>query len=125
MWHLTAIGNDTHLILDGERYIDVPTPVSYTYDPANPIGSLGVYMFQDSPNCGPMDQTPIIDRPDVLSFVGKPLTEKLAIMGHVTANLVVGSTAEDTDFIVRVVDVYPGKGGKRYTVASGMVRMRW
>eukprot|EP00927_Polykrikos_kofoidii_P001829 TRINITY_DN1070_c0_g1_i1.p1 TRINITY_DN1070_c0_g1~~TRINITY_DN1070_c0_g1_i1.p1 ORF type:complete len:774 (+),score=86.39 TRINITY_DN1070_c0_g1_i1:84-2324(+) len=99
--------------------------VSYTYDPASPVPTRGGYLFQDEPNCGPMDQLPISTRPDVLTFIGEPLPEKLAIMGPLTARLAVGSSAEDTDFIVKLLDVYPGAKGPRYNVASGIVRMRW
>merc|ERR1719215_1206229 len=121
--YLSAAGETRSL-----HFTSVPaeaTPVSYTYDPAMPVPTRGGYLFQDSPNCGPMDQAPISDRADVISFIGEPLSEKLAIMGEVTARISVASTAEDTDFIVKLLDVYPGKNGQRYNVASGVVRMRW
>jgi predicted acyl esterase len=122
--YLSVSGKEGILKFDTDVPADA-TPVSYTYDPADPVPTRGGYLFQDSPNCGPMDQTPISDRPDVISFIGEPLPEKLAIMGAVTARISVASTAEDTDFIVKLLDVYPGTNGPRYNVASGVVRMRW
>ena len=62
---------------------------------------------------------------DVITLIGESPSEKIAIMGAVTARISVASTAEDTDFIVKSLDVYPGKNGPRDNVASGVTRMRW
>ena len=61
----------------------------------------------------------------MLQFNSLRLRKELAICGgDITATLTVSSTANDTDFIVRLVDQYPD-GGERYLVAEGIVRMRW
>ena len=62
-------------------------------------------------------------RQDVLHFDGEPLTSDLPICGPISAALTVGSSANDTDFIIRLVDQYPT--GERYLVAEGVIRMRW
>jgi len=70
-----------------------------------------------------MGQSPLSARADVLQFNGASLEEDLPICGEISASLVVGSSANDTDFIVRLVDQYPS--GERYLVAEGIIRMRW
>ena len=71
-----------------------------------------------------MDQSPLLLRQDVVHFNAAALPADLAVCGAVTATLTVNSTANDTDFIVRLVDQYPDNG-PRYLVAEGIVRMRW
>jgi putative CocE/NonD family hydrolase len=56
-------------------------------------------------------------RPDVLLFTGDPLTADLEVTGPVSAVLHVGTTAPNTDFTVKLVDVHPD--GKAYNVADG------
>jgi len=99
--------------------------VSYVYDPSNPAPTYGGWIFQHTnPNGeGCVDQSPLAARADVLQFNGAPLEEDLAICGEISASLLVGSSANDTDFFARLVDQYPT--GERYLVAEGIVRMRW
>jgi len=99
--------------------------VSYVYDPSKPAPTYGGWLFENSnPNGeGCVDQSPLGARADVLQFDGEPLEEDLAICGEISASLLVASSANDTDFIVRLVDQYPS--GERYQVAEGIIRMRW
>ena len=99
--------------------------VTYVYDPSDPAPTFGGWLFQNSnPNGeGSVDQALLRERSDVIHFDGAPLAAPLAICGAISATLAVGSTANDTDFIVRLVDQYPS--GERYLVAEGVVRMRW
>lgn len=102
--------------------------VGYYYDPSNPAPTYGGWIFQSAPSpggVGCVDQSPLSVRQDVLQFNSLRLRKELAICGgDITATLTVSSTANDTDFIVRLVDQYPD-GGERYLVAEGIVRMRW
>jgi len=105
-----------------------PTPgasISYVYDPADPAPTYGGWIFQNTNANGEgcVDQAPLRSRDDVIHFDGAPLHEDLAVCGALTAGLLVQSSANDTDFIVRLVDQYPT--GERYLVAEGIVRMRW
>ena len=77
---------------------------------------------QDMP-CGPLDQAEIDQRSDVLTFQTSPLTEALPLTGPLDVTLYVGSDAIDTDFMVRLSDVYP-TGEVRLIQDSG-IRMRW
>jgi predicted acyl esterase len=79
---------------------------SFDYDPADPLPSL-VARPGDWLNRPPLDQRPLQARADLLRFTSLPLTEPIEIAGALHAELFVSTTARDTDFFVRVIDVYP------------------
>lgn len=79
--------------------------LSFVYDPKDPVPSLGGNnLMMDA---GPMDQRPVSSRKDVLKFETEPLKDAVEIAGKLLAELFVSTDAEDTDFIVKLVDVYP------------------
>lgn len=79
--------------------------MSFVYDPKDPVPSLGGNnLMMDA---GPMDQRPVSSRKDVLKFETEPLKDAVEIAGKLLAELFVSTDAEDTDFIVKLVDVYP------------------
>jgi len=94
---------------------------TYLYDPANPVQSLGGNNLMIA--CGPEDQRPAEERDDVMVFTGENLTEPVAITGPLHAVLYVSSNATDTDFTVKLTDVYPD--GTSRLIQDGIVRMRW
>lgn len=96
----------------------------YSYDPQNPVPSLG------GNNCcgvgtrsGPQDQRPNEHRGDILVYTSDFLEEEVEIVGPVKAKLWVSSSALDTDFIARLIDVYPD--GRSINIAEGILRMRY
>ncbi len=79
----------------------------YTSDPARPvpvIGSIGEGMPGDYMT---YDQRFASQRPDVLVYQTEPLDRDLAVTGPLTASLVVSTSGTDSDFIVKLIDVYP------------------
>lgn len=94
---------------------------SYTYDPSNPVPSMGGNNLQLP--CGPLDQSTIDQRADVLVFNTPPQTSELVMTGPLFATLFVSSDAVDTDFNVRLSDVYPT--GEARLIQDNAVRMRW
>jgi putative CocE/NonD family hydrolase len=64
-----------------------------------------------------------IDRPDVVSFRSEPLPERLDVTGRISASLWVSSDRPDTDFVVKMVDVFPT--GYAMNVAEGQLRLRY
>eukprot|EP00756_Hemistasia_phaeocysticola_P025973 Hpha_TRINITY_DN16035_c2_g1::TRINITY_DN16035_c2_g1_i1::g.120363::m.120363/K06978/K06978; uncharacterized protein len=101
-----------------------PSSISYLVDPADPVPTLGGHLFEaDLWTCGDVDQLPLSSRADVRTFTGEPLAEELAVTGRVWAELEVSSNATDTDFVARLVDVYPN--GTRVLITDGVQRMRW
>jgi putative CocE/NonD family hydrolase len=91
-------------------------PDAYDYDPRQPVPSLMVY-----PQMGPKDHRPIEDR--VLTYTSEVLESDLAVAGPVTAVLHATSSAPDTDWVVRLCDVWPD--GRSLHVTDGIVRARY
>jgi len=70
-----------------------------------------------------MDQRPVSSRADVLKFETPTLTSAVEVVGPLTANLAVSTDAPDTDFMVKLVDVYPD--GYEALVNDGAFRLRY
>ena len=93
----------------------------YLFDPSNPVPTLGgANLYLDA---GPYDQRPVLVREDVLLYKSSVLNRPLAITGQVVARLWVSSSAVDTDFTVKLMDVYPD--GRYMLVLDGIIRMRY
>ena len=82
---------------------------TFLYDPENPCPTIGGREFvgMDSTGYGPKDQTPIESRSDVLVYSTPVLTEPVEVIGKLWFILYASSDRFDTDFAVRVTDVYP------------------
>jgi predicted acyl esterase len=78
---------------------------SYVYDPNNAVPTEGGNNL--AMVTGPLDQRTVSDRPDVLRFIGEPLEAAVEVVGHLDVDLFVSTDAEDTDFIVKLIDIHP------------------
>ena len=98
-------------------------PQRYTYDPHRPVPTRGGNTT--ALPWGSYDQRPVTGeaRDDVLSFTGEPLTAALEATGPVRAVLYAASSAPDTDFTVKLLDVQPD--GRMLNVCSGIIRARY
>ena len=98
---------------------------SYVYDPGSPVASVGgpLCCAQELIEPGPRDQRSVENRDDVMVYSIGPLQQDLNITGPVKATLFVKSTAVDTDFTGKLVDVAPD--GFAMNVAEGILRMRY
>jgi putative CocE/NonD family hydrolase len=95
--------------------------VSYVYDPRDPVKTVGGNnLMLDH---GPMDQRAIGSRKDVLKFETEPLKQAVEVVGPLSAELMVSTDAADTDFMVKLVDVYPN--GYEAIVNDGAFRLRY
>jgi putative CocE/NonD family hydrolase len=94
----------------------------YFYDPANPVPSKGGHSccFATVAPVGPYDQTDIEKRADVLIYSTPPLSEAVEVTGPITVKLYAASSAPDTDWTAKLVDVAPG--GKIINLNNGVVR---
>jgi uncharacterized protein len=103
---------------------DAETPDRYTYDPRDPVPTHGgaLLMPPQFPT-GPVDQRAIEARPDVLTYTTPPLERDTEVTGPVCARLWACSSAPDTDFVVRLVDVHPN--GRAHNLTDGIVRARY
>ena len=93
---------------------------AYDYNPKNPVPTVGGPQYYLP--AGPRDQRMIESRPDVLVFTSTPLEKPLEVTGRVTARLWVSTDAPDTDFFVRLCDVYPD--GRSINICEGGRRVR-
>jgi len=71
---------------------------------------------------GPIDQRPIERRDDVLVYTGPELEQDLEVTGPLEMVLYAASSARDTDFTAKLVDVYPN--GYAIHLAEGILRAR-
>jgi putative CocE/NonD family hydrolase len=94
-------------------------PDRYSYDPRNPVPTLGGVGLSGSRAVQNDDE----QRADVLVFTSAALTENVEVTGEVTATLYAASSAKDTDWWIKLVDV--AANGKAYILASGVVRARY
>lgn len=124
--HLLIWIEIVYLLADGTLSSVAPTgdnSTSYIYDPKNPVPTIGGNNL-DLP-CGPLDQQKIEQkyRHDVLTFTSAVLTSPMVLTGPINVKLWVSSNCTDTDFTVKLTDVYP-ISGESHLIQDGGVRMR-
>ncbi len=89
----------------------------YVSDPANPVPYrqrpiTPTYPAGDWRTWEVADQRFVDHRPDVLSFVSDPLDHNLTVTGPLAANLFASTSGTDSDFVVKLIDVYPENAQK-------------
>ena len=96
----------------------------FVYDPATPVPSLGGHTCCTGTDteAGGYDQSDIEMRNDVLVYTSDVLEEGIEVTGSLEVVLQVSSSAIDTDFTAKLVDVYPD--GRAFNVQEGAIRMR-
>ena len=84
------------------------TPASWRHDASDPVPTRGGRTLQFGlPIAGPLDQRPIEQRPDVLTWTSAELDEDLTVIGVLNARLDVSSSQPGFDLVVKVCDVHP------------------
>lgn len=103
----------------------VDTPDAFTYDPMNPVPSYGgnVCCTGTAVIGGSLDQQKMEERDDILVYTSEPLKEGMEVSGPVELTLYVSSDVKDTDFTVKLVDVYPD--GRAYNLDETIQRARY
>ncbi len=126
-FYLHSDGKANTALGDGTLSLEQPTHEAediFLYDPRNPVPTLGGTNFLPWPfNSGPRDQRQIEMRADVLCYSTPVLQEELEVTGPLSLVLYVASSAPDTDFTAKLVDVYPD--GRALILADGILRMRY
>jgi predicted acyl esterase len=120
-WPPPSRATPFYMHADRELQREPPTKdgkLTYQYDPQNPVPTLGGQNLIISK--GPMDQRPLEVRDDVLVFTSEPLAEPFEATGKITAKLFISSDCPDTDFTVKLCDVFPD--GESRLVADGIQR---
>lgn len=96
----------------------------YRYDPLMPVPTTGGNNCCGTPTAaGPQDQRPVEQREDVLVYTSDFLTDSLAIAGQVRMKLFAATDGPDTDWMIKLVDVYPD--GYALPVSEGILRARF
>ncbi|MEM7356099.1 MAG: CocE/NonD family hydrolase [Acidobacteriota bacterium] len=127
--YLDSGGAANSLFGDGRLVRDAPPPEDkpdrFTYDPTVPVPSLGggICCIGGTIDGGAFDQRPIEARIDILVYTSEPLEEPLEVTGPIDVTLHVASDAKDTDFTVKLIDVYPD--GRAYNLDETMQRVRY
>jgi putative CocE/NonD family hydrolase len=119
--HANTLGGDGTLSPDapGAEPFD-----RYTYDPANPVKTRGgaLLMAPEFPS-GPFDQRATEGREDVLVYTTPVLGQDVEVTGPILVRLWADSSAPDTDFVARLVDVHPN--GYAQNLTDGIIRARY
>jgi putative CocE/NonD family hydrolase len=126
-YYLHSDGQANTLNGDGGLSTDPPgqEPADiYLYNPRRPVPTLGGQGLLLGLNAvGPRDQRPVEARDDVLVYSTPPLEKPIEVTGPVTLQLFVASSARDTDFTGKLVDVFPD--GRAITLTDGALRARY
>lgn len=116
--------------LDGGGRLSTHAPNSepsdrYTYDPDDPVPTLGGPLCCDTSHLEPgaRDQRSVESRDDVLVYSTAPLAHDVEVVGPVSLELYATSSAKDTDFTAKLVDVSPNGFARNLT--EGIVRARY
>ena len=125
-WPLTGISYTEYYLgrpCDGVGSLSLSQPGEdgesrYIYDPGNPTPSLANDYATPA-----TDQRPIESRKDVLVYSTGPLDRPVTIAGPIEVTLYVSSSAKDTDFMVKLTDVYPS--GKSVKLTDDAFRLRY
>lgn len=124
-WYLHAGGT-----LSPDDPASDASPSTYTYDPRDPVPTVGGQtLMSGGPDGGqawqpgPRDQRVLEGRSDVLTFTSDVLTDDVEVTGPVTVTLSAATSVTDTDFTAKLIDVWPD--GRAMSVVDGIVRARF
>ena len=117
-----SVSGDGELIADNGLSHRKGDADSYVYDPMNPVPTVGGPLCCDAEHLppGPRDQQSVESRKDVLVYSTPPLAEDTEVTGQISLNLYASSSAVDTDFTAKLVDVAPD--GVAINLTEGILR---
>lgn len=123
---------------------DESPPTTYTFDPADPVPTIGGSFSSTGPvfEPGAYDQRETADvygssppylplgaREDVVVFQTEPLAQNVEVIGPIAVRLFVSSSAVDTDFTAKLIDAYPPSAdfpsGYNMNLTDGILRTRY
>ncbi|MEQ8230402.1 MAG: CocE/NonD family hydrolase, partial [Gammaproteobacteria bacterium] len=129
-WFLHSGGCAGSIAVDGHLSTQEPAeepPDVYLHDPRNPVPTVGGATFLPglfvAANAGPRDQRAVEARSDVLVYTSSVLEHDVEVTGPIRLVLYVRSSAPDTDFTGKLVDVFPD--GRAMILTDGILRMRY
>ena len=147
-WPLPATHFSPHYLhgdgsLSREQATDGPSQSSFTFDPKDPVPTIGggISAAESIMRAGGFDQRgrldffgcedtlPLSSRSDVLTFQTTPLEADVEVTGPIEMHLWASSSAVDTDFTAKLIDVYPPSGdyprGLAVNITDSIIRARY
>ncbi len=125
-WYFGKDEDGNNVVVDHAKDLDGTHDISYLYDPNDPCLTVGGNNLgsMNSYGPGPFDQRVIESRDDVIVFTSDVLAEPYTVEGDLKVKLYFKSNCTDTDFMVRLSDVYPD--GRSMLIIDGarMARLR-
>jgi putative CocE/NonD family hydrolase len=121
-FYLSSGGLANTMAGDGELTMSPPNTDHvdrFTYDPMDPVMSHNGSAWPP----GSVDQRDMENSANILVYTSEPFREGTEVSGPIVPTLFVSSDARDTDFTVRVIDVYPD--GRAYSLDESIQRMRY
>ncbi|MFZ9002696.1 MAG: CocE/NonD family hydrolase [Robiginitalea sp.] len=127
-YYLNSDGRANSLFGNGSLTREPPAtdqPDTFAYDPNNPVNSYGgnVCCTGNAVQGGSYDQRGMEARQDILVYTSEPLKEGIEVSGFIEATLYVSSDARDTDFTLKLIDVYPD--GRAFNLDETIQRVRY
>ncbi len=125
-YYLHSRGSANTLNGDGQLNTNWPAAEpqdQYTYDPNNPALTRGGAIGGGYGDQGPRDQRSVESRPDVLVYSTPAFDKDTEVTGPISLELCVNSSAVDTDFTAKLVDVWPN--GFAQNLTDGILRARY
>ncbi len=119
---------DLYLQQNKTLLTDIPVSntdtLAYNYNPRNPSPTIGGPTLRVDLDQGPFDQAPVVEsRNDILCFTSPVLSSDVRMQSYPKVILYVSSDRKDTDFAVRLTDVYPDN--RSMLLVDGIQRMRF
>jgi len=119
--HANTVGGDGLLSRDE---LGAEPPDMFIYNPYFPVPTMGGRNYPPfGLVAGPINQSDVERRNDVLCYTTKELDEDMEVTGPLMLHLFASTSARDTDFTAKLIDVHPD--GFAYNVADGMTRARY
>jgi putative CocE/NonD family hydrolase len=129
-WYLDGAGRAQGRDGDGRLSLEHPAGAAavdrFRYDPMDPVPTRGgAFCCTGDAHAreGPVDQHDVESRPDVLVYTSPPLTKPIRLAGPIVVELVVATSARDTDFTAKLVDVAPD--GRALNIRDSVLRLRY
>ena len=127
-FYFYSAGHANSLAGDGKLETSAPDENArdqFVYDPRDPAPTRGgaVCCNPKVLPWGPLDQRAVEKRPDVLVYTSAPLRKDLEVIGPVRVVLYAATSAPDTDFTAKLVDVFPD--GRAQILTDGILRARY
>ena len=135
-WPLPGTRNTRYFLTADGRLVESKPTIKqarrvFDYDPRHPVPTLGGTVTSGQPLMvgGAFDHRELSERPDVLMFQTPPLAVDVEVTGAIEAELWIASNCPDTDFTIKLLDVYPPSDdypqGFAMNLTEGILRCRY